>query len=76
MTEADLILYLERGLGPDQWRDLARGLGRRTGIREAGPVARAGGRLLHVRYDPTVLGPGDVARAADGLGCPGRVAAL
>ena len=76
MAQADLILYLEGSLEVGAWRQLAGALAAQRGILAAGQVARKGGRLLHLRYDPTAVTASMVAEQARALGHPGRIAAL
>lgn len=76
MAEADLILQLGRSLSAEEWRTLAGSLAGRAGIRASEPVAREGGRLLHVRYDPGRWSPAAVGEAARSLGFPARMAGL
>jgi len=76
MASADLILFLERGLEPEDWRSLAGGLAEQAGIRSTAAVGREEGRLVHVRFDPEAVSPSTVGRKAHELGYPGRIAAL
>lgn len=76
MAKADLLLYLGQPLPPEEWRTLAGNLADQAGIRAIAPVAREGGRLLHVCYDPGQWSPSSVRETAHSLGFPARVAAL